>query len=164
VDQKTALKCIQSAGKTIENYKVDKLTYITGFLPMVVPNILEGDEVRTDMIALERLVQEIGKEDILCVLSCTSTFAPRSPDKYEYKRIKCENIFYYARVIEIAKLCKTYGIAHVINNAYGLQSSKYTHLISEAIRQVCNTLKSLYLCTLLHRAKWMHSFKVQIRI
>ncbi len=37
-------------------------------------------------------------------------------------------------VVEIAKLCKSYDIPHVINNAYGLQSSKCMHLISEACR------------------------------
>ena len=41
---------------------------------------------------------------------------------------------HYSSVVEIATLCKTHAVAHVINNAYGLQSSKCTHLINEAIR------------------------------
>jgi O-phospho-L-seryl-tRNASec:L-selenocysteinyl-tRNA synthase len=32
-------------------------------------------------------------------------------------------------------MCKDKNIGHVINNAYGLQSSKFSHVISEACRQ-----------------------------
>lgn len=37
-------------------------------------------------------------------------------------------------IVEVAQLCKELGIPHVVNNAYGLQSSKYTHLINEGLR------------------------------
>jgi hypothetical protein len=37
-------------------------------------------------------------------------------------------------IIHIAKLCAKHNIPHVINNAYGIQSSKNCHLISESIR------------------------------
>jgi hypothetical protein len=47
----------------------------------------------------------VGVENVLCVLSTTSCFAPRAPDA----------------VVEIASMCQELGIAHVINNAYGLQ-------------------------------------------
>ena len=48
---------------------------------MVVENVLEGDELRTDLQALEEYVQKLGEENVLCVLTTTSCFAPRTPDK-----------------------------------------------------------------------------------
>lgn len=48
---------------------------------MVVENLLEGDELRTDVDAVERLMEELGAENILCVHSTTSCFAPRVPDR-----------------------------------------------------------------------------------
>ena len=86
--------------------------------PIVVPNQLAGDTVCTDMVALEQKLQEVGPENVLCVLSTTSCFAPRVPDDVE----------------AIAKLCASAGIGHVINNAYGLQCTKCCHIINEACR------------------------------
>ena len=51
------------------------------------------------------------------VLSTTSCFAPRQPDAID----------------EIAKLCKEFHVAHVINNAYGLQCPLITKLINRAV-------------------------------
>lgn len=48
---------------------------------MVVENLLEGDELRTDLGAVERKIQELGAESVLCVHSTTSCFAPRVPDR-----------------------------------------------------------------------------------
>jgi O-phospho-L-seryl-tRNASec:L-selenocysteinyl-tRNA synthase len=48
---------------------------------------------------------ELGAEQVLCVLSTTSCFAPRAPDD----------------VVALAQICRDAGIAHVVNNAYGLQ-------------------------------------------
>lgn len=48
---------------------------------MVVENVLEGDELRTDLEAVERKIEELGAENILCVHSTTSCFAPRVPDR-----------------------------------------------------------------------------------
>lgn len=45
---------------------------------------------------------------ILCVFCTTSCFAPRTYDK----------------IVEVAKICKEMKVAHVINNAYGLQCTK----------------------------------------
>jgi O-phospho-L-seryl-tRNASec:L-selenocysteinyl-tRNA synthase len=74
IDQKSALKCIQSAGLTpivienIENYKQDSETD-------------NKDALTTNLEALERKINELGAENILCVLSTTSCFAPRLPDR-----------------------------------------------------------------------------------
>ncbi len=53
----------------------------TGFEPVVVENVLEGDELRTDLEAVERKIKELGAENVLCVHSTTSCFAPRVPDR-----------------------------------------------------------------------------------
>ncbi|XP_062501031.1 O-phosphoseryl-tRNA(Sec) selenium transferase-like isoform X3 [Corticium candelabrum] len=89
-----------------------------GFEPVVVENVLEGDELRTDVAAVEEKIQELGSESILCLHSTTSCFAPRAAD----------------RLVELAALCKKYDIPHIVNNAYGVQSSKCMHLIQEAHR------------------------------
>uniref|UniRef100_A0A3P8Z5V6 O-phosphoseryl-tRNA(Sec) selenium transferase n=1 Tax=Esox lucius TaxID=8010 RepID=A0A3P8Z5V6_ESOLU len=95
-----------------------KAMITAGFEPVVVENVLEGDELRTDLEAVERKVEELGSENILCVHSTTSCFAPRVPDRLE----------------ELAIMCAKYDIPHVVNNAYGVQSSKCMHLIQQGAR------------------------------
>ena len=51
---------------------------------MVVENILEGDELRTDLTGLERAVEQCGASKVVCVLSTTSCFAPRAADRLEF--------------------------------------------------------------------------------
>ncbi len=54
---------------------------IVGFEPIVVENLLEGDELRTDIEKIELIIKEKGKDLITCVLSTTSCFAPRAIDR-----------------------------------------------------------------------------------
>uniref|UniRef100_I3MKY4 O-phosphoseryl-tRNA(Sec) selenium transferase n=1 Tax=Ictidomys tridecemlineatus TaxID=43179 RepID=I3MKY4_ICTTR len=89
-----------------------------GFEPVVIENVLEGDELRTDLKAVEAKVQELGPDNVLCVHSTTSCFAPRVPDRLE----------------ELAVICANYDIPHIVNNAYGVQSSKCMHLIQQGAR------------------------------
>ncbi|XP_042668153.1 O-phosphoseryl-tRNA(Sec) selenium transferase isoform X2 [Centrocercus urophasianus] len=89
-----------------------------GFEPVVIENVLEGDELRTDIEAVEAKIKTLGAENILCVHSTTSCFAPRVPDRLE----------------ELAKICANYDIPHIVNNAYGVQSSKCMHLIQQGAR------------------------------
>uniref|UniRef100_A0A8B9KQE6 O-phosphoseryl-tRNA(Sec) selenium transferase n=1 Tax=Astyanax mexicanus TaxID=7994 RepID=A0A8B9KQE6_ASTMX len=89
-----------------------------GFEPVVIENVLEGDELRTDLEAVEKKIEELGAENILCVHSTTSCFAPRVPDRLE----------------ELAFLCAKHNIPHIVNNAYGVQSSKCMHLIQQGAR------------------------------
>lgn len=102
IDQKSCFKAMVTAG----------------FEPVVIENILEGEELRTDVATIEQKIQELGSDNILCVHSTTSCFAPRVPDRLE----------------ELACLCSRYSIPHVVNNAYGVQSSKCMHLIQQAAR------------------------------
>ncbi|XP_033756838.1 O-phosphoseryl-tRNA(Sec) selenium transferase-like [Pecten maximus] len=102
IDQKSCIKSIITAGLT----------------PVVVENILEGDELRTDVQAVRDKVVELGASNVLCIFTTTSCFAPRAPDRLE----------------EIGEICKVNDIPHLINNAYGLQCTKCTHLIQQAAR------------------------------
>ena len=60
----------------------------------MVENELVGDELRTDLVGLEEAVKRVGPENILCVFTTTSCFAPRAPDRQvslssEVFRVKC---------------------------------------------------------------------------
>jgi O-phospho-L-seryl-tRNASec:L-selenocysteinyl-tRNA synthase len=66
IDQKSCFKSILSAG----------------FQALIVENVLEGDELRTDVDKIQSLIDDKGSDEILCVMTTTSCFAPRGPDKY----------------------------------------------------------------------------------
>ncbi|XP_048041279.1 O-phosphoseryl-tRNA(Sec) selenium transferase isoform X1 [Megalobrama amblycephala] len=102
IDQKSCFKSMVTAG----------------FEPVVIENVLEGDELRTNMEEVERKIEELGAKNILCVHSTTSCFAPRVPDRLE----------------ELSVLCAKHEIPHIVNNAYGMQSSKCMHLIQQGAR------------------------------
>ncbi len=53
---------------------------------------------------------------VLCVLTTTSCFAPRAPD----------------RVVAVSALCRSAGVTHIVNNAYGLQSARVCRQIAHA--------------------------------
>lgn len=101
-DQKSCFKALLTAGLT----------------PIVVENRVEGDELKTNVPAIEQAIAEHGAENILCLALTTSTFAPRVPDD----------------VPSVAVIAKAQGIPLVVNNAYGLQSSRCCHLINEGCR------------------------------
>jgi O-phospho-L-seryl-tRNASec:L-selenocysteinyl-tRNA synthase len=92
----------------------------SGYDVCVVEPKLEGDELVTNLQALiKELSEENRNKKIACVVSSTSCFAPRASDDVE----------------AIAKICQTYNVAHVINNAYGLQSRKLCGKIEGAMRR-----------------------------
>lgn len=99
IDQKSCFKAIQSAGLTC----------------VVVPTKLESDAVTTDLDAMRAALQQYeGK--VLAIITTTSCFSPRVPDKVD----------------QVAKLCQQYNVYHIINNAYGLQCAKTSKLINRA--------------------------------
>ncbi|OQV24329.1 O-phosphoseryl-tRNA(Sec) selenium transferase [Hypsibius exemplaris] len=102
VDQKSCFKSMLTAG----------------YIPVVIENIMVEDELCTHVSEIACQIEKLGAENILCVHSTTSCFAPRAPDNLP----------------AIARLCKSFGIPHVVNNAYGTQSSKCMHLVEEAAR------------------------------
>ncbi|KAI4900144.1 hypothetical protein NFI96_023873 [Prochilodus magdalenae] len=98
-----------------------------GFEPVVIENVLEGDELRTDLEAVEKKIEELGAENILCIHSTTSCFAPRVPDRQVTHSVR-------DLLEELAVMCAKYNIPHIVNNAYGVQSSKCMHLIQQGAR------------------------------
>lgn len=103
IDQQSCLKAVVSAGLE----------------PVVIQNLLLGDQLSTDLDAIVAQIETLGAANIVCVVSTTSCFAPRGADK----------------VVEIAKLCRSAGIGHIINNAYGVQSTALCKLITSASRK-----------------------------
>jgi O-phospho-L-seryl-tRNASec:L-selenocysteinyl-tRNA synthase len=111
IDQKSCFKCIMTAG----------------LIPLVVENVVNGDAIETDVEAVARLlVSDEYKGKVVAVLSTTSCFAPRRPDKID----------------ALARLCEEHSVAHVINNAYGLQCPGISRLINRA----CAVGRGEYCC------------------
>lgn len=104
IDQKSCFKSITTAG----------------LMPIIVDNVRkEGHHgLTTNLEKFEELLKSHDNEDVLCIMSTTSCFAPRNCDS----------------VIQLAELAKRYNVAHVINNAYGLQSTYICHQIEQAQR------------------------------
>ena len=55
------------------------------------------------------------------------------------------NISVY-RLEELSVICANYGVPHIVNNAYGLQSSKCMHLIQQ-VRQLKKSVKKKRILT-----------------
>jgi O-phospho-L-seryl-tRNASec:L-selenocysteinyl-tRNA synthase len=102
IDQKSCLKAVSAAGCT----------------PVVVENLIEGDELRTDVAAIRGAIAEVGAARVLCVLTTTSCFAPRAVDK----------------LLEIGRMCHELDVPHIANNAYGVQCAESMKAISAASR------------------------------
>ncbi|KAH7729097.1 CRE-SECS-1 protein [Aphelenchoides avenae] len=101
IDQKSCYKCILTAGFSVECVE-----------PMRDP---DSDSLVTDVSKVECLLKE-DADNILCVITTTSCFAPRAPDNLP----------------EVALLCKQYNVPHMVNNAYGLQSVVCCELLEKA--------------------------------
>ncbi|KAH8382562.1 hypothetical protein KR009_004130 [Drosophila setifemur] len=89
IDQKSCFKAITAAGLE----------------PVIIPCQVRG-EMWTDLDAFQRKISDLGAENILCLYTTTSCFAPRNSDDVE----------------AVGKLSLQSNIPHLINNAYGLQS------------------------------------------
>lgn len=101
IDQKSCLKSIHTAG----------------FRPIPIPMKLNGDELCTDLVALEEALKKHTTEfpnACVIVMTTTSCFAPRVPD----------------RVADVAMLCAQYGVAYVGNIPFN-ERTAYSHNFSE---------------------------------
>eukprot|EP00884_Botryococcus_braunii_P013567 jgi/Botrbrau1/22210/Bobra.168_1s0041.1 len=103
LDQKTCLKAIVTAGCE----------------PVPMQLLQHGDELRTNLPLVQAEIKRLGAENIVCVMSSTSCFAPRGTD----------------HVVEVAVVCSLLGIPHLVNNAYGVQSCMLCNLLSNAMRK-----------------------------
>jgi O-phospho-L-seryl-tRNASec:L-selenocysteinyl-tRNA synthase len=101
IDQKTCFKCIITSG----------------FIPIIIDPIIKKNtennnnnnyELITNIEKITTKINELGKENILCIFSTTSCFAPRNYDDIE----------------SLSLICKENNIFHVVNNAYGIQCTK----------------------------------------
>jgi O-phospho-L-seryl-tRNASec:L-selenocysteinyl-tRNA synthase len=81
-------------------------------------NKLVGDQVMTDLEALEHRLAANDPSRYAAVISTTSCFAPRVPDQ----------------VVAIAQQCARYGVPHLVNHAYGVQSRRCNGLVCAASR------------------------------
>ncbi|KAL1507789.1 hypothetical protein AB1Y20_007399 [Prymnesium parvum] len=102
IDQKSCLKAIDAMGA----------------IPVVIDNLLDGDELRTDVDAVRAKLAELGADAVLCLLSTTSCFAPRGVDK----------------LLDLSRLAAEAGVPHVVNNAYGVQCAACMKAIGAASR------------------------------
>ncbi|XP_055711079.1 O-phosphoseryl-tRNA(Sec) selenium transferase [Phlebotomus papatasi] len=95
-----------------------KSMFSAGLVPVIVDTLAQGDLLSTNLNEFRDRIVDLGAENIVCIFSTTSCFAPRGCDD----------------VINLAKLAREYSIPHVVNNAYGLQSSLCCHQIEQAVR------------------------------
>eukprot|EP00127_Corallochytrium_limacisporum_P005517 Clim_evm34s207 gene=Clim_evmTU34s207 len=106
IDQKSCFKCITAAGLIPIVIELDK-------------GISSGkDSLTVDPARIEEAIVKYGTGEVLCVISTTSCFSPRAPDP-------CD---------KIAAICHDHHLPYLINNAYGLQSTRCCHLVNEAMR------------------------------
>ncbi|XP_050082104.1 O-phosphoseryl-tRNA(Sec) selenium transferase [Anopheles aquasalis] len=108
VDQQSCFKSILAAG--LEPIVIDSL--------IATDVDSNGPKFATNLATFQAKIEELGKEQICCILSTTSCFAPRNSDD----------------IIALGDLCLRNGIPHIVNNAYGLQSSHLLHQINQAVR------------------------------
>eukprot|EP00754_Rhynchopus_humris_P009417 Rhum_TRINITY_DN14005_c1_g1::Rhum_TRINITY_DN14005_c1_g1_i1::g.67300::m.67300/K03341/SEPSECS; O-phospho-L-seryl-tRNASec:L-selenocysteinyl-tRNA synthase len=101
IDQKTCLKCI----------------YTAGYEAYVVPLVRDGDFFVTDVAGIAAAIEACGADNVAAVLTTTSCFAPRLPDK----------------VLDVSRICKEKDVPHVVNNAYGVQSEAIMKQLNAAM-------------------------------
>ena len=87
-----------------------------GLKLVVIEPVLNGDQLETNVSAIERAIDEVGRERLVAVVTSTSCFAPRACDDVE----------------AAARLCRDKDVGHVINNAYGVQSKELCARVNKA--------------------------------
>eukprot|EP00094_Tigriopus_californicus_P012240 TCALIF_11830-PA protein Name:"Similar to SEPSECS O-phosphoseryl-tRNA(Sec) selenium transferase (Homo sapiens)" AED:0.08 eAED:0.08 QI:0/0/0/0.83/1/1/6/0/440 len=86
-----------------------------GFTPVIIELVSKGDQLDTNLTEIDQTILKLGPESIACILTTTSCFAPRAADD----------------LVGVAKLAQSHDVPQLVNNAYGIQSSKCMHLIEE---------------------------------
>jgi len=104
IDQKSCFKAITAAG----------------LKPVIINNMVltEEQSLVTDIDEFKKQIDQLGADNILCLYTTTSCFAPRNSDD----------------IVEISKLAKVLAMPHLVNNAYGLQCNAITTQLDRAQR------------------------------
>ncbi|XP_039494339.1 O-phosphoseryl-tRNA(Sec) selenium transferase isoform X1 [Drosophila santomea] len=102
IDQKSCFKAITAAGLE----------------PVIIPCLIQGESLDTNVDLFREKIMSLGVESILCLYTTTSCFAPRNSDD----------------IAEVSKLSKQWQIPHIVNNAYGLQAKDIVHKLELANR------------------------------
>ena len=146
IDQKSCFKSILTAGME----------------PVVVELSKRGEELVTDLEAIREEVNRLGSDNVLAIMTCTrylamnlsflftpclQLFCPKRsrrltrggsnlPRSELFINCACAPTQCFAdrRYHKILFAIPQFNLPHLVNNAYGLQSSKCCHLINEAIR------------------------------
>lgn len=75
-----------------------------------------GDELITNIEEIRKQINILGADNILCVFSTTSCFAPRV----------------YDDIKELSIICRENKINHLVNNAYGIYCTKIVDLLNQS--------------------------------
>jgi len=119
IDQKSCLKSMLSLNLTVHP---------------IEPS-LQDFELVSNLEAIENKIRELGDENVLCIHSTISCFAPRRPDK----------------IADIGKIAFRRDIPHIVNGAYFLTIKKARNLVQECAKSkgssridavVCSTDKN----------------------
>ena len=86
--------------------------------PIIIEQILDSQYLQTNVNEFEKQIEQLHPDQICCIISTTSCFAPRAIDN----------------IASLSQLCQKYSLPHLINNAYGLQSTKIVHEIEQSKR------------------------------
>lgn len=107
-----------------------KAMLLVGLHVIVVDPVIDSAGcLSTDLSTIEHHLTF--SQDILAVVTTTSCFAPRQPDLLE----------------PVAVLCQRFDVAHVVNNAYGVQSHETLKELDRAARKGrIDACKSLLFC------------------
>merc|ERR1712166_1472310 len=103
----------------LTNYMAAHALKLAGMQKMrghVLP-LATGMTITVSLLAMKNNKKQA--ENVLAIVTTSSCFSPRVPDK----------------LVEIAEICKKNDIGHLINNAYGVQAASTTQLNGNAIRK-----------------------------
>lgn len=90
--------------------------FTANLIPVVIEPIINNDELQTNIEEISKQIDLLGAENILCIFSTTSCFAPRGYDKIQ----------------EISKICKKQNLFHLTNNAYGIYCTKIIDMLNQS--------------------------------
>ncbi|CAH8619405.1 unnamed protein product [Schistosoma bovis] len=127
IDQKSCFKCMLAAGlipipiELVTDNSNDQLCSNLDALEIALKNpakylLDHWPDAAQAYNVDDKSIENSTSDDIVCIFTTTNCFAPRVPDKLH----------------AITKLCIKYGVSHLINNAYGVQSPRCMRMIESA--------------------------------